>query len=74
MKQFTNNGVLFMLAPAFLIASDFIATKFSASKAATQITSNKGGSIFMNHVYGSKFYNTSFKRFPDPNNSSNGKW
>lgn len=73
MKQFTNNGVLFMLAPAFLIASDFIATKFSGTKAASKITTNKGSSIFMNHVYGSKFYNTSFKRFPDPNGSSNGK-
>lgn len=72
MKQFTNNGVLFMLVPAFLIGSDFIVTRFSGAKAATQITSNKGSSLFLNHATGSKFYNTNFKTFPKPSNS-NGK-
>lgn len=67
MKNFTSNSALYILAPVFLIASDFIATKFSTagtSKAATTLGSNKTQPILLNHVYGSKFYNTNFKSIP----------
>lgn len=54
-----------MLAPVFLIASDFIATRFSSGGPVKSVlANNKPQTVVLNHVYGSKYYNTSLKKFP----------
>ena len=45
-KPFTNSGI-FMLAPAFLIASDFVVTKFSQS-GTKKIVSQGNNFTFLN--------------------------
>ncbi|CCE80130.1 Piso0_003229 [Millerozyma farinosa CBS 7064] len=41
MKNFTTNGTLFMLVPAFLITSDLIASNFSRATAGGGIKNTK---------------------------------
>lgn len=62
MKPFTPNSALIVLAPVFLVASDFIATKFSGSggKAAASITTNKAPVLLSRDF---RFYNTTLKKF-----------
>lgn len=61
MNKFMNNSIFFVLAPTFIIASDFIVTKFSSAKTAPHLAN--GHRKFLDGTYG-KHYNTNLKRYP----------
>lgn len=60
MKNVSNTALL-CLGPVFILGADFIASRFSSTSKAT---ATKLQLLFMNHVYGTRFYNTNLKLFP----------
>ncbi|RLV88521.1 hypothetical protein JA9_004065 [Meyerozyma sp. JA9] len=42
-KPFSSNGAFFMLAPVFLITSDYVVSRFTGATAATGLKKTKQG-------------------------------
>lgn len=64
--KYVSNSAFFVIGPVFIVAADFIATRFSttSSKATSLGARKQSQSLFLNHGYGTKFYNTNFRSFP----------
>lgn len=54
-------GFIFALSPVFIVAADFIASRFTTRAPNKR---SRPQSIFANHVYGTRFYNTSLRKVP----------